>query len=175
MNLKHPRALVMAGCAVLCAAGMNAADAAPTLQSANGQGTLDSNARHFAFNAKRDADGTVTGQAELTNSNFSGDSGHGPYKLHLDISCMQTFGNTTVFGGTATRTNDSNLDGAAYFAVQDNGEPGAGEDQISRVVFYDSTPGPTGDPGLCTSPETLTNLGSLTPIEHGNIQVRPVG
>jgi hypothetical protein len=155
-------------------AGLGTAQAAPALQSANGQGTLDDGARHFAFNAKRSADGTVTGHVTLINRNFSGDSGHGPYRLHGDISCMTVTGNVATFGGTVKRTNDSNLVDAFYFRVADFGEPGAGKDQISRVAFYDDDPSTEGDPALCLNEDTA-NYTPLEPIESGNIQVRPVG
>src|SRR5215210_4262140 len=121
------RALSVLGAAALGLCGVTAAQAAQTV-SASGAGTLmvEVGKRHFSFSAKQSPDGTVTGQAELTNSSFTGANGTSPYKLHLDISCMKRFGNIVYFGGTTKRTNDPNLVDAAYFAVQDNGEPGAG-------------------------------------------------
>jgi len=150
------------------------ANAAPALQSANGQGTLDDNQRHFSFSAKLAADGSVSGHLTLTNKNFSGDSGHGPYKLQGDISCMTVTGNVATFGGTVRRTNDSNLVDAFYFRVADFGEPGGGKDQISRVAFFDDDPSTTGDPALCLNPDTASYT-PLETIESGNIQVRPAG
>lgn len=143
------------------------------LTSASGHGTQNDNARQFSFNAKRDADGTVTGQAQLVNKNFGGEpDSPAPFRAHIEISCMNTFGNTVVLGGLVRKTNDPNLEDAAYFTVQDNGEPGE-TDQISGVYFFDGDPATTGEPGLCllTDEDALT----LNPIEHGNIQVRPLG
>jgi hypothetical protein len=75
-----------------------------------------------------------------------------------------------IFGGSTRRTNDPNLVDAVYFSVQDNGEPGAGKDMISRAFFFDDDPNTTGSPALCLG-STLTDL-PLETIESGNIQVR---
>ena len=162
------RVLAALGCAALFAAGSVGAQAAP-LASANGQGTLDNGARHFSFSAKQLADGTVTGQAELTNKAFTGANGTSPYKLHIDISCMKSFGNTVYFGGTTKSTNDPSLVDAVFFAVQDNGEPGKA-DKISRAFFWDDDPETTGDPQACQL--NAVDDFPLETIEKGNIQVR---
>jgi hypothetical protein len=145
---------------------------AASLASASGQGTLDDGARKFSFSARQYADGTVKGEANLTNRSFSGANGNSPYQLHIDISCMNVFGNTVYFGGTVKRTNDPSLVDAVFFAVQDNGEPGKGVDKISRVFFWDDDPTTTGDPQACL----LNQDGDfpLEPIEAGNIQVRGI-
>lgn len=164
------RVLAALSCAALFATGLTGgAQAAPSLPSANGQGILDNGARTFSFSAQQLADGTVTGQAQLTNRSFSGDNGTSPYKLQIDISCMKSFGNTVFFGGMTRRTNDSNLVDAAYFSVQDNGEPGK-NDKISRVFFFDDDPTTTGDPALCQ--HNVMGDFPLETIEKGNIQVR---
>lgn len=144
---------------------------ATVLESANGHGTLDANQRQFSFNAKRHADGTVTGQAELVNRAFTGANGQAPYQLHIEITCMKVVGNIAIFGGTTKRTNDPSLADAVFFTVQDNGEPGRGRDKISRVFFWDDDPSTTGDPQAClvTGPADFP----LETIEGGNIQVRP--
>jgi hypothetical protein len=145
------------------------AQAAPTTDSANGQGILDSGARHFAFSAKRNTDGTVSGHANLRNTSFNGDDGKA-YYAHIDISCMNRVGNTVVMGGMVTKTNDANLVDAVFFTVQDNGEPGKGVDKISRAFFWDDDPTTTGDPQACLL--TGVNDFPLEPIEKGNIQVK---
>jgi hypothetical protein len=151
--------------------------AGPTRESANGHGTLfrtDGNGntvrRQFSFNAHRQPDGTVRGNAVLHNPAFSGANGNN-FQLHVDISCMKVYGNIAVFGGMTRRTNDPNLVDAVFFSVQDNGEPGRGVDRISSVFFFDGDPTTTGDPGLCevTGPADFP----LETIEGGNIQVRP--
>ena len=154
------------------------ASAAPPVQSANGHGTLfsaDENGelrrRQFSFSARRQSDGTVTGSAVLHNPAFSGPNGNQPYMLQIDISCMQVVGNIAVFGGTTRRTTDPNLVDAVFFSVQDNGNPGAGNDRISRVFFWDDDPTTTGDPQACLV--TSTTAFPLEPIEAGNVHVRP--
>jgi len=145
---------------------------AGNLASANGQGTLDDGARKFSFSARTYADGSVKGQANLVNHNFTGANGTSPYQLHIDISCMKVVGNIAFFGGTIKRTNDPSLVDAVYFSVQDNGEPGKGVDMISRVAFFDDDPDTTGDPALCLGNEPNDGYLPLEPIESGNIQVR---
>lgn len=162
------RLLAALGAAVLLAIPASA-QAAPTTDSANGQGILDNGARHFSFSAKRNADGTVSGHANLRNTAFDGADGK-PYYAHIDISCMNRVGNTAVMGGMVTKTNDPNLVDAVFFTVQDNGEPGKGIDKISRAYFWDGDPDTTGDPQACmlTPPPAF----DLEPIEKGNIQVK---
>lgn len=148
------------------------------LESANGHGTvlrLDENGktvrRQFSFHARRDSGGTVTGSAVLHNPAFDGADGN-KYQAKLDISCMRIIGNTAYFGGTVRRTNDPNLVDTAFFAVQDNGEPGKDNDRISGLVFFDDDPNNNpGDPQACEILDTDPNIVFET-IESGNIQVR---
>lgn len=138
--------------------------------SASGQGTLEAG-RKFALSAKINADGTATGQATLVNRNVSGDKPNQPYQLHVDVTCGKKLDErTAIFGGTTRKTNDSNLVDTVYFSVQDNGEPGAGKDQVSRAFFFDDNPATSGDPKLCLV-STLTDL-PLETIVSGNINVR---
>ena len=138
--------------------------------SASGQGTLEQG-RKFALSARINADGTATGQATLVNKNFSGDKPNQPYQLHVDVTCGKKLDDhTAIFGGTTRKTNDPNLIDAVYFSVQDNGEPGAGKDMISRAYFFDDNPATAGDPKLCLG-STLTDL-PLETIVSGNINVR---
>ncbi len=135
------------GAVVLGLGGTTAAQAATT-DSASGAGALDGGQRHFSFSAKH-ADGTVKGQAQLTNKSFTGENGTSPYRVHIGISCMKRVENIVIFGGTTKSTNDPNLVDAVFFTVQDNGEPGKGLDKISRVAFWDDDPATTGDPQAC--------------------------
>ena len=160
----------------LIAALAAVAVAAPALAalgtSVNGQGALDPQ-RTFAVSARVNADGTATGTATLINRAFSGDSGRGPYQAHFDITCGKMLDNKTMLiGGYANRTNDSNLKDSGFFIVRDEGEPGAGRDQISRVAFFDDDPN-TVDPNpmrcLLTTP---ADLPPLETIQRGNLQVQ---
>ena len=163
------RAALALSCAVGLFVGAPTAGAA-AIESASGHGTLDDGDRQFSFSAKRQSDGTVTGQAQLVNMAFDGENGTSPYRLHIEITCMRTYGNIAVFGGTTKSTNDPSLVDAVFFSVQDNGEPGRDVDKISRAFFWDDDPNTTGDPQACLL--TGPNDFPLETIESGNIQVR---
>jgi hypothetical protein len=146
-----------------------------TRESASGHGTLlvtDPNGkqvrRQFSFNAQRKADGTVTGQAVVHNPAFI--TPEGRYRSNIQISCMKVVGNQAFLGGSVRRTNDQGLEeggfDAAFFIVQDNGEPGKDKDAIS-YVFFDNAVGPEACTGIQPG-----DFGPLNPIESGNIQVR---
>lgn len=141
--------------------------AADTIATASGQGKLY-DGRTFAFTAEVFADGTADGMAVIKNSAFTGDSGKGPYKAKLEIKCARRDGNRLTFGAMTSRTNDSNLNDAAFFTVEDNGEPGKDRDQMSFLYFWDDIPGTTGDPRACPASEPF----DTRPIESGNIQVK---
>ncbi len=167
------RPVLLATLVAVCVLTISSVGAsAGMLASANGQGTLDGNTRKYAFSARMYADGSVRGQANLVNRNFTGANGTSPYRLKIDISCMNVVGDVTFFGGTVKRTNDPSLVDAVYFAVQDNGEPGKGVDKISRVAFFDDDPNTTGDPQLCMFNTPDDGYLPLETIEKGNIQVR---
>ena len=139
--------------------------------SANGQGSLDD--RKFSFSGKLLESGTccaAQGNATLHNPAFTGANGHSPYQLQIEIKCMNKYGNTVVFGGLTRRTNDPNLVDAVFFTVQDNGEPGKGNDKISRVFFWDDDPNTVGDPMACEN--TLPTDFPLETITAGNVQVK---
>ena len=137
-----------------------------TLLVADEDGTMVR--RQFSFSARRLKNGTVNGNAVLVNPAFSGENGQN-YMLQIDISCMQSVGNTVFFGGLTRRTNDPNLVDAVYFSVQDNGEPGRHVDMISSTFFFDDDPTTTGDPQLCQN--IPMGYFPLDPIENGNINV----
>lgn len=143
-------------------------------ESANGQGTLITKndqgkdvRRRFSFSAQRDADGTVKGRAVLHNPDpeFVGENDK-KFQASFDITCMKVVGNTAILGGTVKRTTDPNLTTAAFFNVQDNGEPGKDRDKITLVNFSDGS----NTPGDCQ----LVNVEDfpLFTIESGNVQVR---
>lgn len=156
----------------LCATLLSAtpALAAEQVGSASGQGKIYEG-RTFSLSAKIYSDGTADGRATLINKAFGGDSGPSPYRSFIDISCANVLPDgTVIFGGYATRTNDSNLKDAVFFAVKDNGEPGAGKDMVSSAVFWDDDPTTEGDPMACLVTDLATT--PLFPIETGNINVK---
>ncbi len=138
------------------------ASAAGNTYQVSGQGMLE-DGRVFAVNARIDKNGTASGQATLINQSFSGDSGHGPFRAHIDISCVNTVDGETYIGGVA-RSNDSTLNGeAVYFAINDDGS------KLSRAFFFDGDPNTTGSPSLCQG-----NQAGDFPLENivrGNITV----
>ncbi|MFL6374728.1 MAG: hypothetical protein ACJ73D_08695 [Pyrinomonadaceae bacterium] len=166
-------ALVTSVAAILCLCsivGIKTSAFAPA-PSANGQGSLGD--RKFAFSARLLDAGTccaAQGNAVLHNPAFTGDNGHSPYMLQIDIKCMNKFGNTVYFGGTTRRTNESDLVDAVFFAVQDNGEPGKGVDKVSRAFFFDDNPATHGDPMICQFNQ-VTDF-PLETITAGNVQVK---
>ncbi len=90
----------------------------------------------------------------------------------FEISCLKIVeGNVAILGGTVRSTNQPNLVDAAFFAVEDNGEPGKNADLLSPVFFNDGDP--TANPGNPQSCQDLLpeNFG-MFPIESGNIFVR---
>jgi len=156
---------IYAGLAVLALISSPALAAKKGDVRISGQGTIE-DGRTFSVSAVLYQDGTARGQATLINRNFSGDSGKGPYKLHIDISCAKQLDDGTVtIGGFTRRTNDSNLIDAVFFTVHDDGK----DDLLSRAFFWDDDPNTTGDPATCQ----LVNNGDF-PMEEvirGNINV----
>ena len=130
--------------------------------------------RQFSFSAQHRRDGTVSGQAVVHNPAYQGNNGN-RYQAKMDIKCINVIGNVAILSGTVQRTNDP-INDLAYFAVRDNGEPGASNDEITNVFFFFE--GTTQDPArVCRelTVEDFTNSsgGNLfQTIEAGNIQVR---
>ena len=147
-------------------------------ESANGHGTLlvqdeqgNTVRRQFSFSARRSADGSVKGNAILHNPAFNGANGRN-FQVKVEISCLKVVGNTAVFGGTVKRSNDPNLVDTVFFSVEDNGEPGKGNDRISGLFFNDSDPNANpGDPQTCLTLDP-GNFEPLSVIDGGNIQVK---
>src|SRR5512143_3201835 len=82
------------------AAGPDLASADPAVQSASGFGQIHLGLpfRNFAFSATKQADGTVTGEAQLENRAI-GLLGH----IHID--CLNVLGNVAVMSGVVTYSN----------------------------------------------------------------------
>ena len=177
---KRTTVIVFAFCSALVVAFCFSfgSQAAPPRPSANGHGTLPDGAapnghifrRQFSLSVRTNADGIVAGNAILTNPAFGGQHGNQPYQLQIDISCMKVIGNIAFFGGLTKRTNDPSLVDAVYFSIEDNGNPGANSDMLSRAFFFDDDPNTTGDPALCQG----NQVGDfpMEPIIAGNISLR---
>ena len=141
-------------------ASLSSADAASG-PSATGGGwiTFGASVELIAFTARQREDGTVTGQAEVHNQTAG-------VNLHIDINCLRVVGNLATLSGIVTRTSDPFIEGfQAIFQVQDNGEGGNSQpDLMSLVNVY-----VVGTGVDCSVPSEF----DLTPLERGNVQVRP--
>ena len=122
--------------------------------------------RTLAFNAKRYADGSVSGQFEYHQIEVQTGA---TFKFNVDVTCMNVYdGNRAKIGGVIKNSNDPTLPPGtfAWFQVFDNGE-GANEppDQSSLIGFGDEA----ANEAFCNSP----NLPRFGPWDvHGNVQVR---
>jgi hypothetical protein len=145
------------------AVGPQPAAADPVAQSASGSGQVHLGLPHrnFAFSATKQADGSVTGQAQLKRS----DTGT---SIHIEIDCLNVLGNIAVMSGVITATNSPVLaiGDDELFAVRDNGQgPDAPTDEITLAW--------SGLGIACTAiPDPNLLLPFLFTIETGQIQVR---
>ena len=140
--------------------------------SADGQGMLvneDGSQSEFSFNAKRNPNGKVTGSATIRNPSYKTGNGQ-TEKIKIDITCLKLHGNVAVMGGVTERKNNQAKAEAVYFAVEDNGDAGAGADAIFRGFYFDDDPATEGDSQRCEAIER--NVVVLEPIAEGNIQVK---
>jgi hypothetical protein len=118
----------------------------------------------LAFNARKYADGSVTGQFEY-HQIVEGES----FNFHVDVTCMNVYGgNRAKIGGVVAHSNDVTQPPGrfAWFQVFDNGEgANAPPDQSSLIGFGDEA----ANEAFCNSP----NLPRFGPWEvQGNVQVR---
>lgn len=132
--------------ATTAALGLAAAAVAAVVASASGSGhiTFGSSQERISFNAARNDDGTATGSAQVVD-----DTASGVVRFHVDVNCLNVFGNVAIVSGLVTSSNVEALLGMeAVFEVVDNGE-GAGDppDLMSLVDLH--TPGVGAD---CTIP-----------------------
>jgi hypothetical protein len=120
--------------------------------------------RTLAFNARKYADGSVTGRFEY-HQLFEG----GTFKFNVDVTCMNVYdGNRAKIGGVIEVSSDPTLPPGvfAWFQVVDNGEgAGAPPDRSSLVGFGSEA----ANEAFCNSP----NLPRFGPWDvDGNVQVR---
>lgn len=119
--------------------------------SADGQGTLvneNGSRSEFSFNAKRNPNEKVTGQATIRNPSYKAGNGQTD-KIKIDVTCLKIVGNIAVLGGTTKRKNNQTKAEAVFFAVEDNGDTGAEADAIFRGFYYDDDPATEGDAQRC--------------------------
>ena len=129
---------------------------------------------NLAFSAVQHADGTVTGQAQV--SFRTGNTVL--FISHLDIDCMLFLDDRTVIlGGVTSLDSDPEFVGTtAVLTVRDNGEGSGDPPDESSETFYSLDLGFEID---CELAALLIESGAvdleelLRPAETGNIQVRP--
>jgi hypothetical protein len=117
----------------------------------------------LAFNARKYADGSVSGQFEY-HQIVEGES----FDFHVEVTCMNVYdGNRAKIGGAIRNSNDPTLPPGAFawFQVFDNGEgANAAPDQSSLIGFGDEA----ANEAFCNSP----NLPRFGPWDvRGNVQV----
>jgi hypothetical protein len=120
--------------------------------------------RTLAFNARKDADGGVSGRFEY-HQVVEGEA----FRFNVEVTCLNVYdGNRAKIGGIIRVSNDPTLPagGYAWFQVFDNGEgAGAPPDRSSLIGFGDEA----ANEAFCNSP----NLPRFGPWDvEGNAQVR---
>ena len=131
--------------------------------------------RTFSFAVTRNADGTVTGNADVKNRSLD-------IRLHVEIDCLKfEAANTAIMSGPITQSSNPAQVAPgriAVFGVEDNGEgAGAPADRITTIPDYAS---PKSCNEFVLVGSTLRDVANptvavrtLTPILDGNIQVQP--
>jgi len=168
--------LALAGAAALIAgAAAPAADpsGSPVTASANGSAHwtiplpnpfgVEVGNRTLSFNARKYADGTVTGRFEY-HQVVEGEA----FIFNVDVSCLNVYdGNRAKLGGVVSVSNDPTIPPGtfAWFSAFDNGEgSSAAPDRSSLVGFGDEA----ANEEFCNSP----NLPRFGPWDvQGNVQV----
>ena len=143
----------------------SAALAADGIHSAKGSARIQfaTNQESNSFFAVQQADGTVTGRAEVHD--ISAD-----VTVRIDVNCLNVIGNVATISGIVTRSSDPSRVPVGFegiFQVVDSGQ-GDGQgprppDFMSLVNFFQ-----VGVGADCNVPGEF----DLAPVENGNIQVR---
>jgi hypothetical protein len=119
--------------------------------------------RRFTISAIGHADGTASGQYQLT-------IGPAAVTAHGTVTCVSTLGNRAFIGGTIDRRNifeEFDITGVAIEVV-DNGVGGGdvSPDEVSSVGFFVANP--DGPQQFCDA----ATPGPTMPITQGDITVR---
>jgi hypothetical protein len=172
MHLRH--LLMLAGIAGLLTFPASAAGGPGVVASASGgvhwtiplpnQFGVEIGNQPLSFNAKKYADGTVSGEFEYHQLGL-GES----FNFHVEVTCMNVYdGYRAKIGGVIRVSNDPTLPPGvfAWFQVFDNGEDAnAPPDQSGLVGFGNEA----ANEAFCNSP----NLPRFGPWDvEGNVQVR---
>jgi hypothetical protein len=162
-------------CGALLGTTLFATAAGPKIASGSGSFIDDNNNWKLAFSAVQHADGTVTGQAQVSVR----DGNDLLFISHVQIDCMHFLDdNTVILSGITVQDSDPEYVGStAAFVVRDNGQgKGATPDQLS-YVYYSLDLGEVVDCHLAAerfASEFYDLELELSPTaQTGNIQVKP--
>jgi len=144
------------------AAGVGTAGSNGLVASATGSGqsTAGGEQRTFAFTARKYADGSVKGEAQLNNRSQD-------RRFHMSLDCLVVSGNKAYMSGVVDSSSIPSDVGTAWdFEVVDNGEgSNAPADQITLIYNF-------GPAFPCSNAAAQASLNTvLFPIESGNVQV----
>ncbi len=130
---------------------------------ATGSGVRAGTIRHLQFSAIAMADGSVSGQYNLT---FEG----GIFRLQAEVTCLRVVGNQAWIGGVnKSSTNPARVGREGGFIVEDNGEgKGAVPDRVSLMF---TNLGPGGAAAVCAGFLDFALLPTFADIDKGNVQV----
>lgn len=163
--------------AAMLAGLLASAAAGSSNSSAGGHGNLISGGelRTFSFTVVENAAGTVAGQVEVKNRSLD-------VRAHIDVDCVKfEAGNRAIVSGTITNSSNPGLivpGRIGVFGVEDNGEgKSSPADRITTIPDYAPPKSCNEFTFVDSTLRDVANLAvvvrTLTPIENGNIQVRP--
>jgi hypothetical protein len=162
-------------CGVLLGTTLFATAAGPKMASGSASFLDDNNTWRLAFSAVQHADGTVTGQAQVSVRNGNDLL----FISHVQIDCMHFLDdNTVILSGITVQDSDPEyLGSTAAFVVRDNGQgKGATPDQLS-YVYYSPDLGEVVDCQLAAERFASGFYDLELELSHtaqtGNIQVKP--
>jgi len=138
------------------------------VERANGSGHFtppNQDQRTFSFAAVQRADGSFTGQGQLSRSD-------GAVLIHFTIDCLDIVGNVATMSGTITQTNvpDPWPGCPVWVRVEDNGPGGSSTpDRITLLYCFVEHP---SDPPDCHEQiyDEYGNPVALVPVD-GNVTV----
>jgi hypothetical protein len=174
---KRAASLRLLAVAVMLAGVLTTAAVAANNPFAGGHGNVISagDTRTFSFAVTRNADGTVTGNADVKNRGMN-------IRLHIELDCLKFEpGNRAIMSGPITQSSNPAQVAPgriAVFGVEDNGEGAdAPTDRITTIPDYEPPKSCNEFTFVAASLQEVANPGvtvrNLIPILNGNIQVQP--
>ena len=129
---------------------------------ATGSGVRAGRIGHLQFSAIAMADGSVSGQYNLTFE------GSGNFRLQAEVTCLRVVGNQAWIGGVIkSSTNPARVGREGGFVVEDNGDGGGAPPDRVSLMFVNLDPG--GAAAVCAGDTGIDR--TLRDIDSGNVQV----